>query len=101
MMNNKLDKESLKDEMIQTKEDLQKSFDEQLGHIEVTKEELEKLKANLTQYPKYVLEREVKHYHILKKLGVVEKEQGLYDRLDKAINFLNKQLELQANRTKH
>ena len=94
-MDNKLDKASLKEELILTKSQMQDSFDEQLGNIEITKDELEKLKAQLTQFPKYVLDRELKHYHILKKLGVVEKEQQLYNRLDSAISFLEEQLEYQ------
>lgn len=91
-MDNKLDKATLKEELIQTKTEMQDSFDTQLGHIEITKDELTKLKEQLTQFPKYVLERELKYYHILKKLGVVEKELNLYTRLDNAIEFLNDQL---------
>lgn len=94
-MNNKLDKQVVLDELMVTKTEMQDSFNEQLGHIEITKEELENLKKQLSQFPKYVMKRELKYYHILKKLGVVEKEKNLYDRLDSAINFLQDQLDLQ------
>lgn len=91
-MENKLDKKVILDELKITKEEMQESFDTQLGHIKVTKEELKNLKKQLTQFPKYVVDREIKYYHILKKLGVVEKEKGLYDRLDIAIKFLEEQI---------
>lgn len=96
-MENKLDKKALVEEFKDTKEMMANSFDEQLGNIEVTKEELKMLRDKLSQFPKYVIEREVKQYHILKKLGVVEKEADLVGRLDNAISFLESQLNNQAS----
>lgn len=98
-MDNKLDKKEVLTELKETKAQMQQSFDEQLGHIEVTKKELEELKARLEQYPQYVIDREVKYYHIQKKLQVVLKEHNLYQQLDTAIQFLDEQLTLQASRT--
>ena len=96
-MDNKLNKSAVRDELVSTKQQMEESFDNQLGNITVTKEELEQLKAQLSSFPKYVIDREVKYYHIQKKLGVVLKERDLYIQLDNAIEFLGNLLDKQVS----
>ena len=96
-MDNKLNKESVKIELESTKQEMEASFDSQLGNITVTKEELEELRSKLSQYPDYIIEREVKYYHINKKLQVALKERGLYEQLDAAIEFLGNLISKQAS----
>ena len=86
---NKLNKESIRKELVSTKDEMKASFDKELSRIVITKEELQDLKDKLKGHPDYVVEREVKYYHILKKLGVVEQEAQLITRLDNAITFLD------------
>ena len=88
-MANKLNKESIRKELISTKGEMETSFDKELGRITVTKQELQDLRDKLKGHPDYVVNREIKYYHILKKLGVVEQEANLINRLENAITFLD------------
>ena len=92
MAKDKLKAVDILEELKDGKELLYGTLDTTLGHIEITKEELKELKKQLEQYPDYVVERELRIYHIRKKLGVVMKEKELHDKLDAAIAFLENSL---------
>lgn len=80
-----------KKELQQTKENLIKTFANELEKIKVTKKELEEYRKRLIADGVNELEikRAVKHYPINKKLAFIIQEKSIHENIDKGIEFLS------------
>jgi hypothetical protein len=76
------------------------TMDGQLEHsenIKATKEQFENYRDELKKkYPDYIVDRELELFHVRMKLNTVLAEKQLIDKLDIAIEFLEKAIELQS-----
>lgn len=81
-------------ELKQTKDNLFKSLNEELGNIKATKTELEKYQQALKDknIEQDKIDKYVADYPINKKLQFILHEIGLHEQLDTAIEFLDKTL---------
>lgn len=90
---NKVENKNMKrveEELFLSRNQITLTLDQNLENVKVHESELKELKEKLTQFPKFVQERRIAEYRINKQLHFVLQDADIVERIDKALEYINK-----------
>lgn len=85
---NKIPKEEIKKELEETRELMLNSLPEKLAQIEVTKDEIKKLRNQNLHKNEVEFKESVEMYHIGKKLTAILQDRNIVMQIDQALEHL-------------